>query len=151
MTISILKQQRAERTARSQFKPGAFVAVVNHHWDRRIERKAAVVKVHANGNFTICNRDGTANPQQWIPDWQGTTARKTGKPTGFRHPEHLEIWTPDHATEIVEASARRDRASRSEIVRRKIEEARTHDEHTLRALEAALGLSTAAPNVPEAD
>lgn len=152
MISEFMKQQRAEKAERSQFKPGAFVAIVNHHWDRRVERTATVMKVHANGNFTICNRDGTANPQQWIPDWEGNAARMAGKPSGFRHPEHLEIWTSGHADEIVAQRFAYERAARlAAISARLTERGRTLSHHSLCALEAALGLSIATPNAPEAD
>jgi hypothetical protein len=84
MVSDFMKQHNAERAARSQFKAGGHVAIVNHHWDRRIVGKRKIAKVHASGNFTIEDRNGVAQPQQYRPDSSGTTARPTGG-ARYRH------------------------------------------------------------------
>lgn len=149
MTSDFMKQHNAERIAASQFKPDTYVALIDHHWARHIVGKRRVVKVHVNGNFTLSDRAGAPQPGQWKPDWRGTTARKVGKYSGS---EHLEIWTDAHSAEIVEYAAKQARIVRGMAVATLIGKRRDHlDEYTLRAVEAALGLSTAAPNEPEAD
>lgn len=154
MISEFMKRERAERIANSQFTLGAFVAVVSHHWDRRIVAKRAIAKVYATGNFVLASRNegGPAETQQWRPDRSGTSARHAGPPTGYRASEHLEIWTPDIDAEIAERRSQRDRMDRGRAVLAKLQTERDRlDEHTLRALEAALGLSTAPPSEPEAD
>lgn len=105
MTSDFTKRMQAERKAESKFTVGTEVAVVNHHWTRCIERKARVVRVHANGNFTITKHDGTPGVQQWRPSCD--QARLAGKAQGFCHSEHLEVWTPEIDKEL--RLARRER------------------------------------------
>lgn len=136
---SFAKQQRAERAARSQFKVGTEVAVVSHHWDRRIVGKRKVVKVYATGNFTITDYKGEAGTQQWKPDWNGTSARQAGE-RSYSRSEHLEVWTDKHAAEI----AARQEKRRTEKRMRAINEHLSTKEITptmLDAIEALLGLT----------
>lgn len=96
MPSEFMKRMQAERIAASQFKEGTEVALVNTHWNRRIDGKYKVAKVHANGNFVL---EGSQTNQQWRPDSAGTMAHKTGE-RGFRSTEHLEPWSPAIEAEI---------------------------------------------------
>lgn len=152
MISEFMKQQRIERIANSQFKPGVFVALVNHHWDRRIEAKRKVLKVHATGNFTTCTLTDQPSDRVWKPDMSGNSARLVGTSVGFRHAEHLEIWTPAHDEEIAARRSQRNRAARVEAAWTKLNAMKGQiDEHSLLAIEAALGLISSTPVEPELD
>ena len=141
MISDFAKEQQARRIAASQFTEGSFVAIVNTHWNRRIAGKRQVVKVHANGNFTITGHDGKPSPQQYRPSLDGKYARAAGKQSGFRTSEHLEPWTPAIEQEIAERKeAARNVARQNAIIERLKTGAGLSDE-TLTTLEQTLGLT----------
>lgn len=143
------KELRAQRIAESQFKEGGFVAIVNHHWDRRIVGKRRIAKVHANGNFTLDSVNDQPSTQQWRPS--GATAHQAGK--HFRYgSSHLEPWTAQHAIEIGERRALRHREKRVAAAVRTLEKMKGQiSEHMLVEVETALGLlgATEPEIVPE--
>lgn len=102
MISDFMKRQQEERKAASKFTAGSEVAIVNHHWERTIVRKARVVKVYATGNFTITKPDGTPDPQQWRPSMDGVSARQAQGRDGVQRyrSDHLEPWTPKIDEEI---------------------------------------------------
>lgn len=151
MVSDFMKQINAERIARSQFKAGGHVAIVSHHWDRRIVGKRKIAKVHANGNFTIEDRNCVAQPQQYRPDSDGTTARPAGEARYVSRSEHLEPWTDAIEDEIKQRRIYRALEQRRDALIEKLKAQRGTDlalNHAwLDAAEQALGL--AAPIEPE--
>lgn len=120
------------------FQPGVKVAVVAHHWERRVDSKREVHKVHKNGNFTLIGHDGKPDQQQYTANFDGTTAYQTGA-HGFRHNSHLELWTPAIEEEILERKARVRRDRRRSAIANVLA-ARNTDipEHALHQIETAL-------------
>lgn len=103
MISDFMKRLNDERIAASQFRVGEYVAMVNHHWDRRVVAKRKIAKIYANGNFVLASNepDRPIGVQQWRPDADGKTARRTGT-YKYRDSEHLEPWSPEIEAEVAE-------------------------------------------------
>lgn len=97
------------------FTEGSFVAIVSTHWNRRIEGKRTIHKVHKNGNFTLLDREGKPSAQQYRPNYDGKWAHRTGQ-QNFMRSEHLEPWTPAIEDEIRQRQDRRRRDLRRDVI-----------------------------------
>lgn len=124
-------------------KPGDSVALVNHHWDRRIAGKRTVAKVHKTGNFTLLDREGKPSAQQWRPNHDGSQAEHAGT-RRWRNPEHLEPWSQEIEAELrAEVLARKLDHRRNAIVEhlKNIHRSKLRAD-VVEAIEAALGIDT---------
>lgn len=96
-----------ERKAASLFHAGDYVAVISHHWERRVVAKKQIDRVYTNGNFILKEtRAEGYKPQQWRPRWDGKTAEMAGERHGY-HNDHLEPWSPAIEAEIAGRRAAR--------------------------------------------
>lgn len=128
-----------------RFTEGAYVALINHHWDRRILGKRRIEKVYKNGNFILERAAGQVQPEgfkptQWRPNHDHSSAHKTGD-SRFHSREHVEPWDAGIETELAANLIRRDVEARAKAVVEKIEAARNSlTQNQLAALEVALGM-----------
>lgn len=100
-------------TQESPFKVGVEVICVNTHSDRRLEGRAKVAKVYANGNFVLEGSTQQYRPRPWYGLGEDRKVTWSGYSTRDKWSrEHVEVYGPEHVAEQAETKARRERQVR---------------------------------------